>query len=185
MTTRLRVALLGALLTTAVTACRTTKPVIPVDLPPPEPPKPTPAALWGAVQANALAALTEGKVAQADSTLLSFARAHAGTLEAGRALWWRVLMRTDPASGLAGVAQSLAQLDTLLADSLVPEVRSEALMLRRGVAQVDSARRAEVRKSRDATRAMADRQEEVRALRDSMARLTSEIERLRRRLRVP
>jgi hypothetical protein len=184
MITRLRVGVF-ALIALAVAACRPPAPVIPAVVAPPVAPAPSPAAIWGAVQANTLAALVEGKVTFADSMLLTFARTRPGTLEGARALWWRVLMRTDPTLGISGVPQALAQLDSLLADTLVNEVRSEGAMLRRGLVQVDSARRADIRRQRETARATAERQDELRAMRDSMAKLVTEVERLRRRLRAP
>jgi hypothetical protein len=167
----------------AVMACRSAAPVIPAVVPPPAIPAPSVSSQWMSMQSTVLALVTENRASAADSSLSQFARENARTPEGDRARWWRTLMRAEARMTGGDATVAIAHLDTLLADSIAIEVRAEAVLLRRTVIAVDSARRAEVRKRVQATQLSTDRQDELKVARDSMAKLTAEVERLRRRLR--
>jgi hypothetical protein len=94
-------------------------------------------------------------------------------------------MRTDPRVTSGDAALAIVQIDSLLADSIALEIRAEAVLLKRNIAAIDSVRRTEARRRAQATQLAADRLDELKTVRDSMSKLTSEIERLRRRLRAP
>ncbi len=169
--------------TLLLAACRGSAPVVAAVLPPPPLPAPSLSSQWQATQSVVLALVAENRSAAADSSLLVFARTNAHTTEGDRARWWRTLMRAD-AKTIAGDATiAIAQIDSLLADSLAIEVRAEAVLMRRNINAIDSLRRAEVRRRVAATQLATDRQDELKVARDSMAKLSAEIDRLRKRLR--
>jgi hypothetical protein len=164
-------------------SCRTAAPIVPAVLPPPALPAPSVMSQWVATQSMVLALIAENRLTAADSSLLQFARANARTSEGDRARWWRTLMRVDARTINGDATVALAQIDSLLTDSLAIEVRAEAVLMRRSLNTVDSVRKAEVRRRTQATQLATDRLDELKIARDSMARLGAEIERLKRRLR--
>jgi hypothetical protein len=173
---------LGAAL---LASCRSAAPVLPVIQLPPALPTPSVNSRWVALQTTVLGLIAENRSSAADSSLLQFSKDHARTTEGDRARWWRTLMRADPRSTNGDPAVSIAHLDSLLADSIAIEIRAEAVLMRRTVITIDSLRRAEVRRRTQATQLATDRLDEIKVARDSVTKLLSEIERLRRRLRAP
>ena len=169
-----------------LSACRGSAPVPVATLPPPTLPVAPVGSEWLATQKAVLALAAENKSVAADSTLTQFMRDFARTPEGDRARWWRVLLRADPRfnGGDSGIGIAIAELDSLLADSITTEVRAEAVMVRRTVGAIDSLRRAEFRRRAQATQLAGERLDELKAARDSMTRLQAEIMRLRKRLRV-
>ncbi len=167
-----------------LSACRGSAPIETATLPPPELPVPRVRSEWLATQAVVVALAAENKTAAADSTLSQFMRDFARTPEGDRAYWWRTLMRTDSRVGSGDAAVALAQVDSLLADSISSEVRAEALLMRRTIGAIDSLRRGEVRRRTQATQLAGERLDELKVARDSLTKLQAEIQRLRKRLRV-
>jgi hypothetical protein len=155
-----------------------------VPLPPPIP-VPSLNSRWIATQSVVLQLVAENRAVAADSVLQQFARTYARSVEGDRARWWRTLMRTDARAATGDATLALVQIDSLLSDSVATEVRTEAVMIRRALSAVDSVRRLEIRRRTQATQAATERADDMRATRDSMARLTAEIDRLRKRLRAP
>jgi len=168
---------------TLLAACRGTIPVVTAPLPPPALPTPSVRSQWLAAQTEVLERIAENKPAAAESTLLQFMRTYARTLEGDRARWWRTLMRVDARVTGGETAGAIAQIDSLLSDSIVTEVRVEAMLMRRTISSIDSLRRVEARRRTQATQLAGERLDEIKTARDSLARLQSEIVRLRRRLR--
>lgn len=166
-------------------ACRSSIPLAPAILPPPPLPAPSVMSQWVSVQSAVNALVADNRAAAAESSLAQFARDFPHTPEGDRARWWRTLMRTDPRVTSGDASLAIAQIDSLLADSIAIEVRAEAVLFKRNITAIDSVRRAEVRRRALATQLATDRLDELKIVRDSMAKLTSEIERLRRRLRAP
>jgi hypothetical protein len=168
-----------------LSGCRTAAPAPATILPPPPLPTPRVASQWLALQSTVLALVVENRVTAADSSLQRFAREYARTIEGDRARWWRTLMRADTRAASGDASLALAQIDSLLTDSIALEVRTEAVLFRRSYAAIDSVRRLEVRRRTAATQIGTDRLDELKVARDSMARLTAEIDRLKKRLRAP
>jgi hypothetical protein len=176
--------LLAALATAAtLAACRGTAPLTAAPLPPPPLPQPRVSSEWLVTQTVVLDFFAANKSAAAESTLLQFTRTFAQTPEGDRARWWHTLMRVDPRSTSGDAAAAMAQIDSLLADSISIDVRTEAILMRRTISAIDSLRRAEVRRRTQATQLAGERLDEMKTARDSMAKLQAEIVRLRRRLR--
>lgn len=166
-----------------IAACRRTAPVVAAPLPPPTLPTPTVSSQWLATQAVVLELFADNRTAAADSTLLQFSRSFVRTPQGDRARWWRTLLRADPRATTGEVAVAIAQIDSLLTDSLSTDVRAEALLMRRTIGSIDSLRRAELRRRTQATQLAGERLDELKVARDSMTRLQAEIVRLRRRLK--
>ncbi len=182
-----RIRLLLALVVSAalIVSCRRT-PALPAVVPPPPPlPAPSVSAQWVGMQSIVLGFVTENRPAAADSSLLQFARTFARTPEGDRARWWRALMRVDARSASGDATLALALLDSLLADSIAIEVRTEAVLMRRSLNAIDSVRKAEVRRRVQATQLATDRGDELKTTRDSVTKLNLEIQRLKRRLGAP
>ena len=172
---------MGALLA----SCRGSAPVVPVVLPPPPLPSPSVNAQWLATQAIVLQLVVENRPVQAESSLAQFSRDNPRTPEGDRARWWRTLMRVDSRANAGDATVALAQIDSLLTDSVATEVRAEAVLMRRNINAIDSLRRAEVRRRVQATQLATDRLDELKLARDSMIKLSAEVDRLKRRLRAP
>jgi hypothetical protein len=129
--------------------------------------------------------MSDNRAFAAESALASFAREFPRTPEGDRARWWRTLMKADNRINSGDASLAISQLDSLIADSVAIEVRSEAILMRRSLTAIDSLRRTEARRRATATQLATDRLDELKVARDSMAKLSAEIMRLRRRLRTP
>jgi hypothetical protein len=169
----------------ALTACRRATPVATLVLPPPPLPTPRVESQWIAAQTTALALIAENRQSAADSVLMRFSRDYARTPEGDRARWWRTLMRADARVGNGDVQAAVTQVDSLLSESVSLDVRTEAVLFRRSLVAVDSLRRLEIRRRTAATQSATDRLDEMKVARDSVTKLKTEIDRLRRRLRAP
>ena len=169
----------------SVAGCKTAAPAPAVVPPPPQLPTPTVASRWTSLQTTVLTLVAENRITMADSVLARFAREHPRTPEGDRARWWRTLLRLDTKQTGSEPAEAIAQIDSLLSDRLSADVRTEAVLMRRAVSTLDSLRRLEVRRRVQAAQSTSDRADELKATRDSIARLNTELERLRRRLRAP
>lgn len=168
-----------------LSSCRSSAAPPPAVLPPPPLPAPSVSSRWVATQSTVLAMIAENRATAAESSLLQFSRAHARTPEGDRARWWRTLMRADARTVTGDATVALAQIDSLLEDSIAIEVRAEAVLMRRTINAIDSLRRAEVRRRVQATQLASDRMDELKVARDSMTKLNAEIARLRRRFVQP
>lgn len=185
MTYSLRRRTLATLVTLAIAAgaCHRGTPIAPVIPPPPPLPAPSVSSQWLAQQTTTLAFVAENRPAAAESSLLSFARAFPRTPEGDRARWWRTLLRAEARTAGGDAAIAVAQIDSLLTDSIAIEVRTEAVLMRRSLNAIDSVRKAEIRRRTQSTQLATDRMDELKVARDSLAKLNAEIDRLRRRLK--
>jgi hypothetical protein len=137
----------------------------------------------------------------ADSLLGRFAREHAGSHGALEAEFWQGVFRLDPSNRTGSMSSGLAALDAYLADPRPHDHASEALTLRRVAAQLDAANRlaasatiaaheatapnrstAESRPDQRSADASAD---EIKRLKEELAKANAELERIKRRLAQP
>lgn len=171
----------------ALSSCRTATLVVTEAVQPaaPPPPPPTVESIWTSTQTSVFALLIDNRVPAADSSLLQFSRDHARTPEAARARWWRTLLRVDARAAGAEPSMTIMQIDSLLADSISIDIRTEALMIRRNINTIDSLRRVELRRRVQAVQLANERLDELKSARDSVTKLAAEVDRLRRRLRAP
>jgi hypothetical protein len=172
--------------------------------------QPRPVREWPPALQAAKQAAREGRFAQADSVLAQFAARNAGSYEAREAAYWRALFQVDPANTQASAADALRSLNQYFADGSTVDGYDEATVLRRVVQSTDSLERsldqarrliaeaqdaaAEPRPAAAAPAAAAERREprddranrnlveQVRRLRDELAKSNQELERVRRRL---
>jgi len=170
----------------ALASCRTIKrDATEAVLPPPPLPTPSVGSIWASTQTSVFTLLSDSRIPAADSSLLQFSIDYARTPEGDRARWWRTLLRVDARAAGADPSTSIMQIDTLLADSISTEIRTEALLVRRSISTIDSLRRLELRRRLQSTQLGTERLDELKVVRDSIAKLAAEIDRLRQRLRAP
>lgn len=145
---------------------------------------PAPQARWAQTWLQVESLLSESRFGAADSVLVAYTRV-SEPMAGARAQLWRVLLRLEPRSTNGEVQPAIVLLDSLLADTTLRDLRAEGLLLRRGLAATDSLRRVDQRRRSSAVQQAADRADELRATRDSLARLGAELQRLKARLRTP
>ena len=156
-------------------------------------PTPEPSNAWPAALADVQELVANGRHAEADTALGGFSTRYFGTPQSTEALYWRALVRLDPANAGATPRDALAALDAYLAGGAALPHYQEALVLRRTASLLDGARRVPSLAGPDtasvAVPVTPDRlratQDTVRALREELARTQAELERIRRRLRPP
>lgn len=166
-------------------------------------PNPAPAAdrEWPQTLANAQERAGRGDFDVADSLLGQFARRHAGTHNAGEAIFWQGVFRLDPSNRNGSLSVGLATLDAYLADPRPHDHAIEAITLRRVAAQLDAANRLAASASNAAhevatnspTRAATGSEaktadanaDEIKRLKDELAKANAELERIKRRLAQP
>lgn len=154
---------------------------------------------WAAALASAEGYAAENQFAQADSVLRSFVYLHPTAPDTLDALFWRALYAADPANAdSAGLDTAFALVDRYLA-ATGPQLRRYEAQLARRFAElrrrppevrVDTVRvvdTAAVRAGIAREVAARDRlrEEDAQKLRDSLNRVTAELERIRRRLARP
>lgn len=164
-------------------------------------PNPTPAAdrEWPQTLAAAQQRAARGDFDAADSLLGQFARQHAGTHAASETMFWQGIFRLDPSNRNGSLAVGLATLDAYLADQRPHDHATEAMTLRRLAAQLDAANRLAASASiaahetaaapksdtRSETRAADANADEIKRLKDELAKANAELERIKRRLAQP
>lgn len=159
-------------------------------------PEPTPARTdWIYTRRTVERLVLEARYAEADSVLASF-QVREGELEVAdpdaidtlaalESRYHRVLIKADPANPFSSSADALAAIDQFLAVGSGQRHYQEALLLRRLVGEIQSLQNL----PRPAPIVLGDtallrqRSEEVVRLRDSLSRTSTELERIRRRLR--
>lgn len=165
---------------------------------------------WPSTLDSAQSQALSGKFGAADTTLATFALRFPGTPEALETAYWRALFNLDPTNAHSSIPDALASLDAYLGDKRPREHIAEATTLRRIAAEIDALSRqvaSAVSQAKDATvvaanaraqvsdanaRAEAAKTEnanstdaEVKRLRDSLAKVNAELERIKKRLAQP
>jgi len=165
---------------------------------------------WPSTLDSAQSQALAGRFGAADTTLAAFALRFPGTTEALETAYWRALFDLDPTNPHSAVPDAMASLDAYLGDKRPREHVAEATTLRRIAGQIDALNRqvaSAVSQAKDATvvaanaraqvsdanaRADAAKNEnassadvEVKRLRDSLAKVNAELERIKKRLAQP
>jgi hypothetical protein len=156
------------------------------------PESPSPEA-WGALLSTTDNLANAGRHAAADSTLRAFATSYPGTRAAEEVLFWRALYKLDPRSSAATRAEGRALLDSYLASEKTAWYRGQANVLRHLAREIVLAEQAAGQASGDTTIVITDtsaagiaaRDRVIRTQRAEIARLNSELERIKRRLAAP
>ena len=160
-------------------------------------PVPDPAALaWAVTLDSVRAQLASGRASRADTLLTTFRERFVGAAASEDALFWRALARSDVTATPGGVRPAIADLDAYRATP-APAHLAEAVVLRRTLMALDSARNAPVLADRPAVATVAARagyvprdslrvrDEELQRARADAAAAQTELDRIRRRLAAP
>jgi hypothetical protein len=141
---------------------------------------------WPAVYTKAMTDANQSRLADADRALAEFAQRFPGSPEAIEVPYWRALLKLDPANPTA-LRESLATLDTYLANAPAGLHRMEAAILRRLGVTLEARNAALAAIPPTPTVTPEDRlhEEELTRLRDELAKANAELARIRRRLARP
>src|SRR6185503_9038288 len=123
-----------------VSACSRPRP--PEVVPPPvaEPEVVAAVSPWPGLLLGARRAVEHGDYDEADRIVSEFARAHANSPEGMESDYYRALFKSDPANVSVSLREQLAALDTYLGGGPTLPRYTDAMILRRLVEAVDSAR---------------------------------------------
>ena len=145
---------------------------------------------WSTTREAAVELQRRGEPAQADSLLTDFRARFPGTPAATEALFWRALLRADPAGRAAAPRAAVSDLDAYEAGGELQPHHATAGVIRRLLLQNDSLRvavaaeriSAAVLVPRDS---LKPRDDEVVRLRAELEQTRAELDRVRRRLAPP
>lgn len=143
---------------------------------------------WDATLSDVRQAADSGKYDTADKTLAGFIAQHRGSHEATEALFWRALYKVDPSNKNGSLSAGVSGFDAYLAADSASLHRSVAIVLRRTAALAQSLKLATTTQQnvttpdKDATKS---RDEEIASLRDQLAKVNAELERIKKRLANP
>lgn len=168
---------------------------------------------WQVSLASAQARAGSGEFAAADSILARYASRHPGTHETLETAYWRAVFKSDPTNTSSSPTLALMSLDGYLRDPRPRDHILEAQTLRRSVAQIDALNRAAEAASMlaksanneaanakaaiadakadankadaSAIAAAADKDNEIKRLKDELAKANAELDRIRKRLGTP
>ena len=150
---------------------------------------------WDATLAAARIAADSGKYETADNTLADFIAAHNGSHEATEAIFWRGLYKVDPNNKSGSLSAGISSLDVYLASDSAIWHKSVAQVLRRTAALAQSLKLAASGPQQTTTTtastptvdkdAMKSRDEEIASLREQLAKVNAELERIKKRLANP
>lgn len=150
------------------------------------PPEPTRAEQLLEAVTRARGAAAQGQHNAADETLRRFVEANPSTPEGREAAYWRVILRLEAATSLADRDEAKRNLDAYLADTAMTAHMSEARILRRLLATVDSTSRASDSVNTAARQAAAAREEElkkeIQSVKEQLEKTNEELDRIKRRL---
>ena len=163
-------------------------------------PNPTPGALrpdeWGALINTTDSLANAGRHAAADSALLAFEQAHAGTRAAWEVKFWRALYKLDPRSAASTRAEGRSMMDSYASSPEASWYRAQANVLRhlaREIAAAEQAGGDPIVVPGDTTaggfaardRVIRSQRAEIERLNAELERLNAELERIKRRLAAP
>jgi hypothetical protein len=150
------------------------------------PPEPTRAEQLLQVVTRARVAAAAGQHEEADDTLRRFVDANPSTPEGREAAYWRVILRLEAATSRADRDEAKRNLDAYLADTATTAHMSEARILRRLLATIDSTSQATDSANTAARQAAAAREEdlkkEIQSLKEQLEKTNDELKRIKQRL---
>jgi len=142
-------------------------------------------------------AADSGKYDAAEKTLVTFANTHPRTIEAREIAFWRALYLMDPQNKAGSLAAGVSGMDAYLADDSTSWYRAEATVLKRTASLAQALKlgaAAAATTTAPATPAastgvdpatLKTRDEEIASLRDQLAKVNAELERIKKRLANP
>lgn len=164
--------------------------------------RPAPERQWPATLQTAQGLARARQFDSADSVLAAFATRYPGTAEALETSYWRALYRMDPLNPHASLATAVAALDTYIGNARSQEHAPEAETLRRIAGEIESLNKlaanaiasakeqpSQPSASPDTGKAAAPSSsasdDEIKRLRDELAKANAELDRIKRRLAQP
>lgn len=160
----------------------------------PAPPLPAPLdppalqAQWAATLSDVKTDVSRGRYAAADSAITAFLERHPGTPQSVDALFWRAVVRLDPANEAASPREALVAVDAYLAGGTALPDFELAQVLRRTASALESAQRPLPAPTRSVTVApdsaeRARAAEEIVKLKTELDRVQAELDRIKKRIR--
>jgi len=163
--------------------------------------RPAPARQWPSTLETAQGLVRARQFDAADSLLASFASRYPGSAESFESSYWRALYKMDPLNPHPSLATAVAALDAYIGNTKSHEHAPEAATLRRVAAQIENLNRLAAN-ALSSTRetpgqptdtvtvkvgagASTAADEEIKRLRDELAKANAELDRIRRRLAQP
>jgi hypothetical protein len=150
------------------------------------PQAPMPADAFASALAAAEQRVEAGDYSGADRILADFSLKAKGTEGAGEVAFFRALYMVDPNNRTASMAEGVRALDIYLKTSEAKRYRAEAIVLRRTAQTVLA-----LRTSQQAPRVVGrdtvfvNREDEIAALKDQLAKANAELDRIKKRLAQP
>lgn len=150
-------------------------------------PIPAPVPIFASAVAAAQKRADSGDYAGADRILADFALRAPSKSEAQEISFWRALFLVDPANRSSSPEQGIRALDIYLKSQGDPKYRSQALVLKRTAQTVQTLRQASqvIPKVNGRDTVFVNREDEIVALRDQLAKANAELDRIKRRLANP
>lgn len=150
---------------------------------------------WDATLASARVLADSGKYDAADKTLADFIALHNGSHEATEAIFWRGLYKVDPSNKNGSLSAGISSFDVYLASDSAIWHTSVAKVLRRTAMLAQSLKLSTTAAQQTTTAgttvttpdkdAMKSRDEEIASLRDQLAKVNAELDRIKKRLANP
>ncbi|MBC7895894.1 MAG: hypothetical protein H7066_10795 [Cytophagaceae bacterium] len=137
---------------------------------------------WPTTLADALRAAEAGKYEEADQRLLQYGLKHPGTREGTESDFWRAVLKADPSNTGPEARERIALFDSYLAAGTGTPHYLEALVFRRLLETMDSARSAIAALGKANEARQRTREEEIRKLSDDLDRTMAELDRIKKRL---
>jgi hypothetical protein len=147
---------------------------------------PVPVTAFGNAIDNAAKRVEVQDYIGADRILSDFALAAKGTSEAGEISFWRALYMIDPNNKSASVAEGLRAIDIYLSTPGTKLYREQAQVVKRTALALQSLRTAQLTtRSAGKDTVFVNRDDEIAALKDQLAKSNAELERIKKRLANP
>jgi len=148
---------------------------------------PAPAATYASTLAAAQQRADSGDYAGADRILADFALRAPNKAEAHEISFWRALYLVDPSNRSSSPEEGIRALDIYLKTEGTVNYRPQALVLKRTAQAVQTLRQAPqvTRRVNGRDTVFVNREDEIVALRDQLAKANAELDRIKRRLANP
>lgn len=173
----------GSVLVAACTSSRAGAPELPAPLDPP-----ALQAKWAATLSGVKADVASARYAAADSSISAFLDAHPGTTQSADALFWRAVLKLDPANSTGSAREALVAVDAYLAGGTALPNFELAQVLRRTASAIESAQRPLPEPVRTTisvpdSSERARSAEEILRLKTELEKVQTELDRIKKRIR--
>lgn len=173
----------GTVLIAACSSSRSGAPELPTPLDPP-----ALQAKWAATLSDVKADVASARYTAADSSISNFLETHPGTPQSAEALFWRAVLKLDPANRTGSAREALVAVDAYLAGGTALPNFEMAQVLRRTASTLESAQRplpAPVRPvvSVPDSSERARSAEEILRLKTELEKVQVELDRIKKRIR--